>query len=701
MKIHGTLAVGASLFAAVAANHTQAGEVLPKTTVYQGQLKLDGKPVNDVCDFTFTLFSDAALSVQVDQQWFNADPEADPPLPVVNGLFQAPLDFGDAFATGGPMFLQIQVRCPAGAPEPMSTLTPATPITPVPFAYHAEHVESPDGHSLDASDGTPVNALYVDEIGEVGIGTASPSAALHLVNNGDDIGIRLKASGSWTAELRQTNASILSLINGGSERLSITAGGRVGIGTTSPTSTLDVISGSDPMLTLRTSDLSGDDAGLRIQGARNASTSADVAYIDFRDFDSDEGAGGTTFSMARISGGLESASGQRGNLRFYTGDGGTLTEHMRIDAFGRVGIGTSSPVSDLHILSDGEAALRIEGDADGNGDEPAQLLFRRGSLASAEVGFVGTSDDFVIAPRLPSSQLESHLLLNPDGNVGVGSNSPTSGKFQVVQSEDDSGGGVAIVNSSGQRALRLWVDGSNTSRIDSASGGTAPLLLNSGGGRVDTGGPLVVDRLIRIDGGNGNSNILLSHLLNNPDNGFLSVDDPSGNPRVRAYVDTSDQGWVEADQIEAGEIAADVKNFRVPNPADPATDIYYASLEGPEAAAYVRGTARLVAGRAVIELPDHFQSVAVDRGMTVNVTPLSAESAGLAVTEKNTRRVVVRELNGGTGSYAFDYMVTAVRQGHENYRVIRPRRAPARAQVDHRNGPDQAGPPAAPESDDS
>ena len=39
--------------------------------------------------------------------------------------------------------------------------------------------------------------------------------------------------------------------------------------------------------------------------------------------------------------------------------------------------------------------------------------------------------------------------------------------------------------------------------------------------------------------------------------------------------------------------------------------------------------------------------------------------------EKSLGGIVVQELQRGTGSYRFDYQVTAVRRGHENYRVIR------------------------------
>ena len=59
--------------------------------------------------------------------------------------------------------------------------------------------------------------------------------------------------------------------------------------------------------------------------------------------------------------------------------------------------------------------------------------------------------------------------------------------------------------------------------------------------------------------------------------------------------------------------------------------------------------------------------------MTVQVTPLSADSLGLAVVEKGLDQIVVQELQHGSGTYAFDYHITAVRRGHERYEVIRER----------------------------
>ena len=61
-------------------------------------------------------------------------------------------------------------------------------------------------------------------------------------------------------------------------------------------------------------------------------------------------------------------------------------------------------------------------------------------------------------------------------------------------------------------------------------------------------------------------------------------------------------------------------------------------------------------------------------GMTVQLTPLSGQSKGLAVVKKSLDGGIdVVELNEGKGDYEFDYMVSCVRRGQENHQVIQPR----------------------------
>ena len=90
----------------------------------------------------------------------------------------------------GPIWLELEVDG--------EILTPRREIVSVPFAFRAAASDSlggfdagdyalvnhehdyGDGHSLDADDGDPVDVVYVDESGNVGVGTTSPQVPLHV-----------------------------------------------------------------------------------------------------------------------------------------------------------------------------------------------------------------------------------------------------------------------------------------------------------------------------------------------------------------------------------------------------------------------------------------------------------------------------------------------------------------------------------------
>lgn len=99
----------------------------------------------------------------------------------------------------------------------------------------------------------------------------------------------------------------------------------------------------------------------------------------------------------------------------------------------------------------------------------------------------------------------------------------------------------------------------------------------------------------------------------------------------------------------------------------------YAAPVGGESATYDRGTAKLVNGEATVICPESFRWIADQASMTVTITPLSADSKGIAVIEKTAGGFKVKELHGGKGDYQFDYLVMAKRKGQENYEVVRPR----------------------------
>ena len=98
-------------------------------------------------------------------------------------------------------------------------------------------------------------------------------------------------------------------------------------------------------------------------------------------------------------------------------------------------------------------------------------------------------------------------------------------------------------------------------------------------------------------------------------------------------------------------------------------ELEYSVSVGPEVGTYVRGTANLENGKAVIELPEHFAAVTSKEGLTVQLTLLD-DCNGLRVVETGAKRIVVSELMGGSSNAKFYYLVQGIRNGQENHQVV-------------------------------
>jgi hypothetical protein len=127
-----------------------------------------------------------------------------------------------------------------------------------------------DGYSLDASDGNPVDAVYVDEAGHVGVGTTDPQGALHIHSGTSGASpeggseLVVEDDGNARINLLSPNDTYPGLLFGDPEdnsagwliynhsedklrvgvndadRLTITSDGKVGIGKSSPSEKVDV-----------------------------------------------------------------------------------------------------------------------------------------------------------------------------------------------------------------------------------------------------------------------------------------------------------------------------------------------------------------------------------------------------------------------------------------------------------------------------
>lgn len=111
--------------------------------------------------------------------------------------------------------------------------------------------------------------------------------------------------------------------------------------------------------------------------------------------------------------------------------------------------------------------------------------------------------------------------------------------------------------------------------------------------------------------------------------------------------------------------ATGAKLFVEPHPTDASKVIRYVALEGNESGTYCRGTARIMGGTAVIQVPESFKIVTDEAGLTIQVTPVGAP-AMVWVESQDLNTIVVRSAKDVT----FHYLVQGVRRAYKDWQVI-------------------------------
>ena len=224
--------------------------------------------------------------------------------------------------------------------------------------------------------------------------------------------------------------------NTASEKIRITGAGNVGIGTSSPDANLEIEKDAgDLELRLSThSDTESHTSSLTFFKSDN--TAASPATIDagsvlgqiiFNGYDDNNY---ETGAMIKVSADAQWSSSERGtDIAFYTRDANaSLSQNMTLTAEGRLGIGTDSPASKLHIQSANEG-LRLANATNGSNQSIGVGFYSHtantaGSITGKRNGSGLTYDLlFSTTSNIDGDNIAEAMRITGAGNVGIGNSS--------------------------------------------------------------------------------------------------------------------------------------------------------------------------------------------------------------------------------------------------------------------------------------
>ena len=324
--------------------------------------------------------------------------------------------------------------------------------------------------------------------------------------------------------------------------------GDVGIGTTSPGTKLHVAGGGNQEIKIDST--SDGRASLLLEGYKTSdATFAQIAATNDAD------------SVASIGFNRVGAN-DAADITFNTQTTSTTTvaERMRIDSSGNVGIGTTTPSTELHLSGADHPSIRITGTDNAGADPAFELL--------------GTANSFNEGGQLWYDNGTGVLHLSSLYN-----NDAADIQFHTKTAADRSTSNV-----------RMTIAGDGNVGI----GTTSPAF------------PLEVDGFISTASG-------IVHMGDTNNTITFGTDTQSFNTNSVARMTIASDGAVAV----AGAFSAATKSFDIEHPTKEGKRLHHGSLEGPEHGVYIRG--RLEGD--VIELPDYWLGLVDEDTITVQLTP--------------------------------------------------------------------------------
>jgi len=523
-----------------------------QTTVftYQGQLTDAGAPANGNYDLQFALFDAVTAGTQIGAPLTRSNVAAS------SGVFTVQLDFGVNAFPGADRFLQIGVR-PAGGGS-FTTLAPRQQISSTPYAIRTLSAATADALSgtctacvqdaqIKAVAGSKITGTIPVASVPAGSGnyiqntTTQQAGANFNVGGNGTIGGNLTVAGTLNANVSgnfvqnrttpQTNANFD--ISGNGTLGGTLSASKVGIGTTTPATALDVRgnltldAGADPIVYTSTSttdqnrylDLINSPAAPNASGLKAGGVLVADSYGYASPAENDlivKGNVGVGIaapeSKFHIAGRATALGPFRGvtidqtitplsDLSGYTFQVRTTAQSglssvtgtdFLVDGVGNVGIGTASPSSKLEIAA--QDGLKITGSG------PYLTLRDTENNNTVDSYIQGVNGDLVFIPQsfhlLNSAAM---VIQNGSGNVGIGTSNPMAAKLEV----QDTNAGTAV---DGTSTIGSGVFGQSTAATgwgvygQNVAGGYAMYADGNAGQARDKGGWVKAMALVTRDG---------------------------------------------------------------------------------------------------------------------------------------------------------------------------------------------------------
>jgi len=272
---------------------------------------------------------------------------------------------------------------------------------------------------------------------------------------GSDFVIGTGASGTTRLTIASTGAATFSS--------NVTTSAYIGIGTTSP----DIIGyGAGGILGINSTTGDGSSVQIGMVGTAAAitGTMGDINFFG-------KNGTGAVVNRAIVRGGIDGVTTSN-FISFWTMASGSLTEKMRITSGGNVGIGTTDPISKLHVSGDMRTVLTsgVGGDT---------LIAGINGVSNGYLISVDTSNNIThtwhTGGNIPSMRITS------GGNVLIGTTTDTGYKFQT----DGTGyftGNVNIGKATSGVNVQLNINGflNKAARIEFQESGTVKWSVGNG-----------------------------------------------------------------------------------------------------------------------------------------------------------------------------------------------------------------------------